>query len=466
MTDMHIGGAWHATRSTDSVPIVDPSTEEVIGQVAEALPEDAHRAVAAAQAAAGPMRRTGAEERAAALDRLADYIEQNAGPFGEAISREMGMPRHLVGEWQIEPAVDLVRGTAKALREFRFESMIESTKVLRVPVGIAVAITPWNYPLLQIAAKIAPAVAAGAPVILKPSESPPLSARLFADAMAGLGLPDGAFGMVTGTGPRVGEYLVRHPAVDMVSLTGSTRAGSRVAGLLAERVARVSLELGGKSACLALPDADMPAAAASALSTVMFNSGQTCTALSRLLVPSKRQDEAGEVLRALAGTYRVGPSTEEVEVGPLANRLQAERVRAAVAAGGTEPVWQYEQERLPAKGYFVAPRVVLARDPSSPLAQEEVFGPVLTVLPYTDEDDAIRIANDPRYGLAGEVWAADEAHGVCVAASLETGMVTVNGAVQSMLAPFGGRKQSGYGREYGHAGIEEFTEIMTIATGG
>jgi len=351
------------------------------------------------------------------------------------------------------------------LETYSFEEQVKNSLVVREAIGVVGCITPWNYPLHQVVAKVAAALAAGCTVVLKPSEVAPLSAFVLAEIFEQVGLPAGVFNLVTGLGAVVGEALAAHPDVDMVSFTGSTAAGKRVSELASATVKRVSLELGGKSAFVVLDDADLGKAVKVGLGNAFMNGGQTCTAWTRMLVPASQHDEVVELVRAAAEKYTVGaPDAEGTRIGPLANSNQLTRVRgyieaalaegATLVTGGAEPVAE--------TGYYVKPTVFANVAPGSTLEQEEVFGPVLAVIPYTDEDDAVRIANDTQYGLSGGVFSGDQERAVRVARRLRTGMVDVNGGRFNPLAPFGGYKQSGNGRELGEFGLEEFLEVKSL----
>jgi len=361
---------------------------------------------------------------------------------------------------------------AKLVKEFSFETRIGNSLVVRDPVGVVGAITPWNYPLHQIALKVAPALAAGCTVVLKPSEVAPFNAFLLADVIESAGLPKGVFNLVTGTGAQAGEALVKHPGVDMISFTGSTRAGKRISELAAQSVKRVALELGGKSASVILDDADIAAAVKGTVNGCYLNSGQTCTALTRMLVPESKYEEAAKVASEVANTFKVGdPLAETTRLGPLTSAAQLERVRgyikkvvqegAELLVGGAEP-----PEGAPAGGYYVRPTVFGKVKNSMTIAQEEIFGPVLSIIVYQDEEDAVRIANDSPYGLAGAVWSKDEARAQRVARRIRAGQVDVNGGAFNMNAPFGGFKQSGHGREAGVYGLEEFLEYKSLQLKG
>ncbi|MDF5751665.1 aldehyde dehydrogenase family protein [Spongiactinospora sp. TRM90649] len=464
--DTYIGGRWAESRGEDVIAVLDPSTGHCVATVRESAAEDVDAAVAAAEAARPELRAMGAQARAALLGRIADELEGRAALLAGLISREMGMPRKHCEAYQVRTAVTTLRNTATAVRQVEFTERIGGSSVRREPVGVVAAITPWNFPLLQTVAKIGPALAAGCPVVLKPSEITPLDAFVLAEAVHAAGAPPGAFNVVIGNGMNVGEYLVGHPGTAMVSLTGSTRAGRRVARLAAPAIKRVSLELGGKSASVVLPDGDLAAAIAGSVRTVVINSGQTCTALTRLLVPFQRLAETETLVAEAMAGYRVGmPDDPDADVGPLASAGQQHRVndhleRAPV--DGARTIWAYPSDGIPRTGFYAGPAAFAVSDPRIPLAQQEVFGPLLAVIPYVDEADAVEIANGTEYGLAAAVWSADEERALRVADLLEAGSVAVNGAPFNGLAPFGGYKRSGYGRELGVHGITEFTELKSV----
>jgi betaine-aldehyde dehydrogenase len=361
---------------------------------------------------------------------------------------------------------------SRVLKEFIFEEKIGNSLVVREPAGVAAAITPWNYPLHQITLKVAPALAAGCTVVLKPSEIAPFNAFILAEVIESVGLPAGVFNLVTGFGPTVGEALVKHADVDVVSFTGSTRAGKRISELASQSIKRVALELGGKSASVILDDADLAAAVKGTVNGCYLNSGQTCTALTRMLVPEALYEQAKQLAAEAAKGFTVGdPLQETSKLGPLSSQAQLERVRgyirkgqqegAELVAGGAEP-----PEGVPAGGYYVRPTIFGKVKNSMTIAQEEIFGPVLSIIPYKDEEDAVRIANDSPYGLAGAVWSKDESRAQRVARRIRAGQVDVNGGAFNMNAPFGGFKQSGHGREAGRYGLEEFLEYKSLQLKG
>ena len=464
---LYINGTWTVSSGAGSINVINAATEEVMGRVPEGTPEDVDRAVTAARAAFEPWAATPVAKRADYLAAMAAGLKARADEIAHTITGEVGMPLKLSLRIQAGlPAVNL--GTyARLVTDFPFEERVGNSLVVREPVGVVGCITPWNYPLHQVVAKVAPALAAGNTVVLKPADLAPLSAFILAEVMDAAGLPPGVFNLVSGHGRVVGEALVKHPGVDMISFTGSTGAGKRVSELAAATVKRVALELGGKSASVILEDADLPTAVKSTVNACFLNAGQTCSALTRLLVPESRYTEAAELAAQVAQGFTPGdPMSEGVKLGPLVSAAQRDTVRdyirtgiaegAELLTGGPEAPEGLEH------GYFVKATVFGRVDPKSIIAQEEIFGPVLSILPYRDEDDAVRIANDSIYGLVGAVWSADETRGMQVARRLRTGQVDVNGAPFNLLAPFGGYKQSGHGRELGRFGLEEFTELKAI----
>jgi betaine-aldehyde dehydrogenase len=399
--------------------------------------------------------------------KIHEGLKARGGEIAETISREMGMPLKLSQRIQAGSPIAVFGYYAKMLAEFPFEERVGNSLVVREPIGVVAAITPWNYPLHQIALKVAPALAAGCTVVLKPSEIAPLNAFILAEVIESAGLPAGVFNLVTGTGTVVGEAMATHPEVDMVSFTGSTRAGKRVSELASATVKRVTLELGGKSAAIILEDADLAAAVKGVVANCYMNSGQTCTAHTRMLVPESRYREAAKLAAEAARGFRAGdPMAESTTLGPLASAIQRDRVRkyirkgiaegADLLAGGAEAPADL------ANGYFVQPTVFGKVKPGSTIEQEEIFGPVLSIITYRNEDEAVRIANDTPYGLAGGVWSANEDHAQRVARRLRTGQVDINGGPFNMQAPFGGYKQSGNGRELGRYGLEEFLEYKAL----
>jgi betaine-aldehyde dehydrogenase len=467
-----IGGQWVAPSKPESIEVHNAGTGEVMGRVPAGYAKDIDAAVSAARAALASWSETPAEKRAEYLEKISAGLKVRADELAKIIAQEVGMPLKLAGRIQAGLPIANFANYAKLLREFSFEQRVGNSLVVREPVGVVGAITPWNYPLHQITLKVAPALAAGCTVVLKPSEIAPFNAFILAEVIESVGLPKGVFNLVTGFGAQAGEALVAHPGVDMISFTGSTRAGKRISELAAQTVKRVALELGGKSASVVLDDADMAAAVKGTVNGCYLNSGQTCTALTRMLVPESKYDEAAKLAAEAAKSFTVGdPMAETSRLGPLTSQAQLERVRsyikkgieegAELLAGGDQP-----PEGVPSGGYYVRPTVFGRVKNSMAIAQEEIFGPVLSIIPYKDEEDAIRIANDTVYGLAGAVWSKDEARAQRVARRIRAGQVDVNGGAFNMNAPFGGFKQSGHGREAGVFGLEEFLEYKSLQLKG
>jgi acyl-CoA reductase-like NAD-dependent aldehyde dehydrogenase len=465
---LFIGGEWVAPSEPHAtIEVVNPATEQPLGRIPAGTPEDVARAVAAARQAFEAWSQTPVAERAAAVERIALALSDRVEEIAALIAQEVGMPiRQAVGIQAGLPAMTF-NAMPGLLMEIAWEQEIGNSLVVREAAGVVAAITPWNYPLHQIAAKVAPAIAAGCTVVLKPSEVTPLNAFLLARIIDEAGLPAGVFNLISGTGPVVGEALAAHADVDMVSFTGSTRAGRRVAELAAATVKRVALELGGKSPNVILEDADLERAVTDGVAKCYLNSGQTCSALTRMLVPRARLAEAEAIAAAVAAHFTPGnPMDPTTPLGPLTSEAQRRRVRgyieqgldegAKLVTGGAEPPAGLDV------GWYVQPTVFSEVTPEMTVAQEEIFGPVLVIMPYEDEEEAIRIANDSRYGLAGGVWSADEDHATRVARRLRTGQVEINGAAFNPLAPFGGYKQSGYGRELGPFGLEEYLQVKAI----
>jgi betaine-aldehyde dehydrogenase len=467
-----IGGQWIAPAGRDSIEVHNAGTGEVLGRIPAGTEKDVDAAVAAARAALDAWSRLAPQERAAYLEKISAGLKARAEELARLIAQEVGMPLKMANRIQVGLPVANFANYAKLLKDFSFEEKVGNSLVVREPVGVVGAITPWNYPLHQIALKVAPALAAGCTVVLKPSEVAPFNAFVLAEVMEAAGLPKGVFNLVSGTGTPAGEALVKHPGVDMISFTGSTRAGKRISELAAQSVKRVALELGGKSASVILDDADLASAVKSTVNGCYLNSGQTCTALTRMLVPQSKYDEAAKIAAEVAKTFTVGdPLAETTKLGPLTSRAQLERVRgyirkgmqegAELVAGGDTP-----PEGVPPGGYYVRPTVFGKVRNDMTIAQEEIFGPVLSIIPYRDEEEAVRIANDTVYGLAGAVWSADESRAQRVARRIRAGQIDINGGAFNMNAPFGGFKQSGHGREAGVYGLEEFLEYKSLQLKG
>ena len=464
---LYIGGEWVDPAGDGTIDVVNPSTEEVVGHIPEGTPEDADRAVRAARAAFDSWAATTPDERGELLAAVGAKLNERGDELAALIATEMGMPLKLTRMIQVGLPTASFSLIPQLIQEVVWEEELGNSVIVREPAGVVAAITPWNYPLHQIANKVAPALAAGCTVVLKPSEVVPLNAFVLAEILEEVGVPAGVFNLVTGTGPVVGEAIVAHPETDMVSFTGSTRAGKRVSELASQNVTPETLELGGKSPNVILDDADLERAVTDGVAKCFLNSGQTCSALTRMLVPRERLEEAEKIAAAVAETFTPGdPFDEGSRLGPLVSDTQLERVRgyiekgqaegARLVTGGAEPPAGREQ------GYFVSPTVFSDVDPKSTIAQEEIFGPVLSIIPYDGEEDAVRIANDTVYGLAGGVWSADEERARKVAARIRTGQVEINGGAFNALAPFGGYKQSGHGRELGRYGLEEFLVVKSL----
>ncbi|MET9117672.1 aldehyde dehydrogenase family protein [Streptomyces longwoodensis] len=454
---IYLDGAWRPALSGEVIDVVDPVDEQVIARVPAAGAEDVDAAVRAARAALPGWAATAPAERAARLSALRDALAARKDEIAETVTAELGAP--LAFSQAVHAAVPItVAGSyADLAARHAFEEKVGNSTVFHEPVGVVAAITPWNYPLHQVVAKVAPALAAGCTVVLKPAEDTPLVAQLFAECVHDAGVPAGVFNLVTGLGPVAGQALAEHPGVDLVSFTGSTAVGRSIAATAGAAIKKVALELGGKSANVILPSADLAKAVNVGVANVMSNSGQTCSAWTRMLVHRDQYDEAVELARTAAAKYGD-------RIGPLVNAKQQDRVRgyiekgvaegARLVAGGAEP----PRER----GYFVSPTVFADVTPGMTIAQEEIFGPVLSVLRYEDEEDALRIANGTVYGLAGAVWAGDEAEAVAFARRMDTGQVDINGGRFNPLAPFGGYKQSGVGRELGAHGLAEYLQTKSL----
>jgi aldehyde dehydrogenase (NAD+) len=467
-----IGGAWVAPSSQKTIDVHNAGNGAVMGRVPLGDESDVDRAVAAARSALPAWADTPPAERAQFLEKISAGLKARADELAKLIAQEVGMPLKMSSRIQAGLPIANFANYARLAKEFSFEGKVGNSLVVREPVGVVAAITPWNYPLHQITLKVAPALAAGCTVVLKPSEIAPFNAFVLAEVIEAAGLPKGVFNVVTGTGPQAGEALVKHPGVDMISFTGSTRAGKRISELAAQGVKRVALELGGKSASVILDDADLATAVKGTVNGCYLNSGQTCTALTRMLVPASKYEEAAKLAAEAAKGFTVGdPLAEGTKLGPLSSQQQLERVRgyikkglnegAELIAGGAEP-----PEGAPAGGYYVRPTVFGKVKNSMTIAQEEIFGPVLAIIPYQDEDEAVRIANDSPYGLAGAVWSKDETRAQRVARRIRAGQIDINGGAFNMNAPFGGFKQSGHGREAGVYGLEEFLEYKALQLKG
>ncbi len=464
---LFVDGGWARPDRTEDIEVGNAATEEVMGRVPAGSPADVDRAVAAARRAFDGWSRAPVEDRAKAVERLGEALTARVPELGQLIAQEVGMPLSMATVIQAALPALVMASYASMAAEAGVEEQVGTSLVVREAAGVVAAITPWNYPLHQAVAKVAPALAAGCTVVLKPSEVAPLSAFVLAEAAEEAGLPPGVLNVVTGRGPAAGEALVGHQDVDVVSFTGSTPAGRRVAALAAATVKRVTLELSGKSPSVVLDDADLDEAVSSTVRQCMLNSGQTCIAWSRLLVPRALHDRAAALAADVAGAYVLGdPLDPSTTLGPVATEAQRDRVRAAIRAGvGEGATLVAGGDRPPEgrdRGWFVRPTIFAGVDNAMAVAREEVFGPVLAILPYDDEEDAVRMANDSIYGLHAAVFSADRARALRVARRLRAGMVDVNGGGFNLLAPFGGFKQSGYGRELGRHGLDAYLEVKSM----
>jgi aldehyde dehydrogenase (NAD+) len=468
---LYIDGAWVPSTGSDTIDVHDSTNGEVIAQVPAGTADDVDAAATAARAAFESWSQTTPEERAKYCTRIAEGLGARMDEIATVVTREAGMPKWLSLMIQAGLPINSFNTAAQLAESYEYETQMGNSLIVREPVGVVGAITPWNYPLHQVAAKVAYAIAAGCTVVLKPSEVAPLDAFILAEVIHDAGLPAGVFNLVMGTGPVVGEAIASHPQIDMVSFTGSTRAGKRVAELASQSLKRVALELGGKSANVLLDDLDDEAfekAVRDGVGKCYLNQGQTCTALTRMLVPAARVADAERIaVDEVEANYQPSdPFADGARLGPLSSEAQVERVTgyiqkgidegAKLVTGGPERPEGFEE------GYYVRPTVFSDVRNDMTIAQEEIFGPVLSIIAYDDEDEAARIANDSPYGLSGGVWAADAERAQAFARRVRTGQIEVNGGAFNPSAPFGGFKNSGYGREYGPHGFEEFLEIKAM----
>ena len=462
----YINGEWVDPIGTETMDVINPATEEPICAIALGNSADVDRAVAAAKAAFETFSQTSREERIALLEKIIECYKARMGDIAAAVSQEMGAPVGLANAAQAPAGLGHLMYTLNALKEFSFEQMVAGNKIVREPIGVCGLITPWNWPLNQIAAKVGPAIAAGCTMVLKPTEIAPINALIFAEVMHEAGVPAGVFNLVNGTGPDVGVAMSSHPDIDMMSFTGSTRAGISVAQEAAKTVKRVTQELGGKSPNIILDDADFAAAVSRDMAGMCMNTGQSCNAPTRMLVPEARMDEAAAIAKATAEAIVVGdPSDAGTQVGPLVSQMQFDKVQALIQKGidegaklETGGVGRPEGMN---RGYFVKPTVFSHVTNDMTIAQEEIFGPVLSLIGYKDEEDAVRIANDTVYGLSAYISGSAE-RAKAVASKLRAGNVHLNGAGVNPGAPFGGYKQSGNGREFSVWGLEEFLETKAV----
>jgi aldehyde dehydrogenase (NAD+) len=466
-TRFYIDGAWVDRPDAPRIAVTNPATEETIGHIAAGSAADVDRAVAAARRAFDGFSQTSVTDRLALLTRIRDLLEERAEAFAQAIVAEMGAAIAFARAGQCHFGIEHVRAAIEVLGDFAFETEVNGIHVRKEPIGVCALITPWNWPLYQVTAKVAPALAAGCTVVLKPSELSPFTALLFAQVMHDAGTPPGVFNLVNGTGDVVGEAMSAHPDVDMVSFTGSTRAGVLVARAAAPTIKRVVQELGGKSPNVFLPDADFASAVPKGVLGAMRNVGQSCAAPTRMVVPAARLAEVEALAAVAADALVVGdPLDERTVLGPLANAPQFAKVQDLIQSGIDQgarlvcggPGRPHGLNR----GYFARPTIFSGVTPDMRIAQEEIFGPVLAIMPYTDEEDAIRIANATVYGLSSHVQSASQDSARHVARRIRAGQVHINYPAWSPFAPFGGYRHSGNGREYGVFGLEEYLETKAI----
>ena len=466
MLQFYIDGEWVDPVEPRTLDVINPATEEVCGRISLGSAADVDKAVAAASRAFESYSQTSRDERLALLQAVLEEFQNRYSDVADAVMKEMGAPRSLAHGAQAGSGIQHLKAAIRALKSYEFEEVNRNTRIVREPIGVCGLITPWNWPVNQVVVKVAPALAAGCTMVLKPSEVAPFDAMIFAEVLDTAGVPPGVFNLVNGDGPGVGAAISAHPDIAMVSFTGSTRAGVAVAQAAAPTVKRVAQELGGKSANIILDDADFEAAVAGGADDCFNNTGQSCDAPTRMLVPRARMAEAADIAARVANQTRVGdPEDDATEVGPLVSATQWQKVQdlinegisegATLAAGGPGRPDGIE------KGYFAKPTVFSDVTNDMTIAREEIFGPVLSIIAYDDDDDAVAIANDTPYGLSGYV-SGEPAHARRIAARLRTGMVHINGANLDSAAPFGGYKQSGNGREWGAHGMEEFLELKSI----
>ncbi len=463
----YINGEWVAPSTSDTLDVINPATEESIGKIAMGGSVDVDAAVAAAKNAFISYSQTTREERIELLEKIIAAYSARMGEVATAISQEMGAPLKLAQAAQAPSGLGHFMSTLNVLKTFEFEEDLGSTRIVHEPAGVCGLITPWNWPINQIACKVAPALAAGCTMVLKPSEVAPMNAILFAEILDDAGVPPGVFNLINGDGPSVGAPLSSHPDVDMMSFTGSTRAGVEVAKAAAATVKRVAQELGGKSANIILDDADFGKSISRDVFGMCMNSGQSCNAPTRMLVPTARMDEAAAIAKAAAENVKVGdPTAEDTVIGPVVSKVQFDKIQAliekGIAEGAKLEIGGPGRPDGLNRGYYIRPTVFSHVTNDMTIAQEEIFGPVLSLIGYEDEEDAIRIANDTLYGLSGYISSGDPERAARVARRIRTGNVHLNGAPVDNAAPFGGYKQSGNGREWGRYGFEEFLEVKAI----
>jgi aldehyde dehydrogenase (NAD+) len=463
----YIDGQWVAPTEKTLIDVINPATEEAVATITAGGTADVDRAVAAARRAFVTYAQISREDRLDLLGRIVAIYRKRTNDLAEAICAEMGAPLAFARERHVPAGLGHLTRAIEVLKTYEFDETLNTTLITREPIGVVGLITPWNWPLNQIACKVGPALAAGCTMVLKPSEVAPLSALVFAEILDEASVPPGVFNLVNGDGPHVGQAIASHPDIDMVSFTGSTRAGILVAKAAADTVKRVHQELGGKSPNILLDDADFDGAVTHGARACFANSGQSCNAPTRLFVPADRQEEVIEIARRIAAETVVGdPKSATTTIGPVVSRIQFDRIQSLIESGIKEGATLVAGgPGRPAglnRGYYVQPTVFANVRNDMRIAQEEIFGPVLSILPYKDEEDAIRMANDTVYGLSSYVTSGDVERSRRVARRIRAGMVHLNGSRGDTAAAFGGYKQSGNGREWGRFGFEEFLEIKSM----
>ena len=464
---LYINGKWVQPMGTGSIDVINPATEEIIGKIPVGSADDVDKAASAARIAFDSWAKSSIEERINILNALSNALKEKGESIAQTITAEVGTPIGYSRVAMVGTPRVVSRSYAKILENFDWEEKVRNSIICKEPIGVCAFITPWNFPLHQIIGKVAPAIAAGCTMILKPSKEAPLSAFILADILHEIGLPPGVFNLVSGHGSEIGNYMSSHPEVDMVSFTGSTGAGISVSEAAATTVKRVTLELGGKSANVALDDADPILVAKKAIGACHQNSGQTCSALTRLIIPESMSDEVYEIIAKKNNSYTVGdPLEENTRCGPMVSLRQQKSVstyiQSGISEGATLVSGGLGMPEGISKGYYVKPTIFANVSPDMKIWKEEIFGPVLVITTYKSEEEALTLANDSIYGLSGGVWSKDEERAIKFAKEMRTGQVSVNGGAFNVSAPFGGYKLSGNGRELGTHGLNEFLEIKSI----
>jgi aldehyde dehydrogenase (NAD+) len=462
----YIDGKWVDPITPKTLDVINPANEEVAGRISAGSAADVDKAVAAARKAFETYSQTTREERLELLQRILAEYQKRFGDVANAITLEMGAPASLAQRAQAPIGMAHIATGIEVLKNFKFEEDRGPTRLVKEPIGVCGMITPWNWPINQIACKVVPALATGCTMVLKPSEEAPFSAIIWAEVMDAAGVPAGVFNLVNGTGPEVGAAIASHPGVDMVSFTGSTRAGVEVAKAAAPTVKRVAQELGGKSPNIILEDADFPTAVGGGVRHVMQNSGQSCNAPTRMLVPSKKMDEAIKIAKEAAESTTVGDPNGNAAIGPVVNKTQWEKIqrliKAGIAEGATLVTGGPDRPEGLDKGFYVKPTVFANVTNDMTIAKEEIFGPVVSILGYETVDEAVKVGNDTEYGLAAYISGTDMTKVKEVASKLRAGQVSINGGGGDMTAPFGGYKMSGNGREWGDYGFHEYLETKAV----